>query len=85
MSEHYVSILPSGNSSDFPSIDDKLMILGVEYEKKDILGGGRVYRIHADEVEKLPTDDRGPFLPTLADTGYSLWEDPDDYQWDSFE
>lgn len=75
--EDVFCILPSGNAFDFPEIDRRLKALGVKAQAATTKAGGRIYRIPADYIQRLPTDDGGHFLPCADDEGYSIYNSPD--------
>lgn len=84
--QHYITILPSGNASQFPSIDAFLDRLNVKHEKKELRSGGRIYRILAQEIKKPPIDcyTREPYLPVQRASGHSMLLDENDSMWQDF-
>jgi hypothetical protein len=64
--------LPSGNSYEFPELEDEMLRRGIELEYSYLHhGGGRVYRLKETDLDKLPIDKEGPFFGD-SDSGHSL-------------
>lgn len=69
---------PSGNQYQLSTIEENLRARGVIFESRDtVLDDGRIqrrYKFAESEVEKLPQDGPGPYIPLDSDSGYSIWE-----------
>lgn len=81
-------LLPGGNSDEYRQIRAQLGARGVVFEEVGVghIGGkarklvaaprgtaGRVFHFDAGEVPKLPTDERGPYLPVEEESGHSIY------------
>ena len=78
MTKYYGRQLPSGNSSDFPSIDRTLAKLRIPCTIYQLNTGGRIYLISEKNIEKLPFDfDANQYyIPNTIDSGYSIYQIP---------
>jgi len=43
-----------------------------------------MYRVEKNEYEKLPTDEKGYYLPITENSGHALFLDEDDFIWNDF-
>lgn len=75
MTNYRYRYLPSGNTREFPRIDEELKRRDVRAEISEVLSGGRMYRFAESELPKLPQDELGPYLGDDR-SGYSLHEGP---------
>ena len=71
-------MLGGGNSGEFPLIAKSLKYRHVAYDYSDAEGGGRFFRIHHSQSEKLPMDDYKdlfdvPYLPVDVGSGHTLY------------
>lgn len=79
MDEWLYCFLPAMNSQEFPDLDEELrkrQVVAQAAELRD--GGGRVYRVHRSCLNKLPRDEKGPYLGD-DESGHGLynWQGPD--------
>ena len=54
--DYMYCILPSGNAPEFPMLDAELVARRVHAWYRTMRGGGRIYRIDACDIPKLPYD-----------------------------
>lgn len=76
MTQYLYCILPSGNSDEFKELDDELVKREITSDYWGLLSGGRIYRISEDQLPKLPSDNKGPYLGTEY-SGHSIYKMPD--------
>lgn len=65
--------LPEGNRGEFMKIDDELGRRRIRVMVIDEAGWGRIYLIADEDLRKLPTDEKGPYLGD-DNSGHSIYE-----------
>jgi hypothetical protein len=67
------------NAGEFPGLDAEIRKRGVAAEFAEHKSGGRTYRVSGDSLDKLPKDEKGPYLGD-DNSGHGLyeWPGPDD-------
>lgn len=66
-------ILPSGNSYDFPNIDQYCLEKNIKVQYSNLGSGGRIYKIPETEISKLPKDETGPYFGD-DNSGWSFYD-----------
>lgn len=65
-------ILPGGNQSEFPELEEELKRRGINYEIVTLRTSGAIFLIKEDQLTKLPHDAKGPYLGD-DDSGHSIY------------
>jgi len=73
--EYYGRILPSGNAAEFPLIEAQLRQRGIPFKFAPLTGGGGVFSVRAEDLERLPMcpikKDR--YLPCDETGGWNIY------------
>lgn len=73
---YYYCQLPSLNRGEFQELDEELKRRNIKVEIKELVTGGRIYRIREEELYLLPTDEKGPYLGD-DNSGHSIYRMPE--------
>lgn len=71
--EDYYCILPSGNKDEFLELDCELIRRRVDAHISMLTAGGRLYRIPESDLNKMPLDEKGPYLGD-EESGHSIYK-----------
>jgi hypothetical protein len=74
MSETFCICLPSGNRFEFDSIEAQFLKRGIAYVKKDLSSGGAIFEFDESQIDKLPSDNLGHFIPVNDISGYTFYK-----------
>lgn len=65
-------ILPGGNSDEFLELDSELINRKISAQYSNLIGNGRLYYIPEQDLDKLPFDEKGPYLGN-DNSGHSIY------------
>lgn len=71
--EYLYCILPAGNKDEFLELDCELIRRSVDAHISMLAAGGRLYRIPVSDLDKMPQDEKGPYLGD-DNSGHSIYK-----------
>ena len=68
----YGNIIPASQSFEFAEIEASLQRCGAAFTKVTCFEGSAIYYVSEADLDKLPRDQHGPYLPVDDESGYKL-------------